>query len=583
MQGKSHDSRIQLPMLSLRRIPAGLALVLFFMAFTVFLMGWHLYSPDEEVVFRTAESLAHNCDLAILPIEGGFSTSKGKDGRQYGQYGLGQPILAVPFVFLGEGIAALTPDCLLSAFPRNVIVNQGRGQAWPVRTYVNGKNQVYRAHYNVFFPVHHDEGSLHDWMLRGAVSRMGQLTTALSMFILYCWAFLITGSRRAGLATGLLYGFCTVAFPHSRTFFSEPTVVLGLVWALYRLYRLDYLRRNNECCHSIYPGREVLYAGAGMALMLLTRSDSVFLLCGVGLYALFLVNTTSSSFSQRFMRTGLLGLFPMLAVGAILYANYWRFGSVFSTGYEDQAGGFAFDTPLLYGLRGFLLSPGRSIFVFSPLLLLAPWGFYHLWKREKALCLTIFICGGMHLIAMSTWRNWGGGWDWGPRHIFQLTPLLLLPICTLLHDRALVGWKKGGLALLIVLALLMNALGSLVFTWDSHRRLHDNALRSGENPYARMAHSPFVLADSTPMMHLKLLLGTEARSVVADLGEWVPSTPKQYSRYDYDLFSLKLVRAPIGKWKLLLLIPFTVSILTGVRLWQLLFTREGSASVCPKS
>ncbi len=93
---------------------------------------------------------------------------------------------------------------------------------------------------------------------------------------------------------------------------------------------------------------------------------------------------------------------PMLVCGAVvalfgfgyLFRNFYLFGNPFDTGYPSTFNNgknmLAFDTPLLTGLYGFLLSPGKSVLLFAPPVL---------------------------LLAIPGFENWRGamqGWLWSP-------------------------------------------------------------------------------------------------------------------------------------------------------------------------
>lgn len=524
----------------------------------------HLFSPDEEVMFRTAESLARLRGLAIEPIADGFSSQPGRDGREYGQYGVGNSLLAVPFIWGGLVAARLAPEALRAAFPENSLTPAGRA----VRLYRDPEGRIYRAHDRLYFQMHHAPGDLSAWILRARAAAMGAVTTALAALLLAMLAAELFRSRGGGVVVGLLYATCTVAWPHGRTFFSEPTVVLGMLFALWRLFRAE-----RGPCRS--RRREFLLAGAGVGWMLLCRNDSIFLAAGLGLYALLVcvsgVRAEKTGDSER-SESGPLTLlvnvgsellrfavFPLLAVGVILVLNHWRFGAFLSTGYESQEGGFEFSTPLFYGLHGLLFSPGRSLFVFSPILLLAPWGLVLLARAERRLTIGLLAMILLHLVAMAKWVNWGGGWDWGPRHVFQLTPLLALPLGALLAQWPLSRPRGYLFSVLILLSLGMNSLGLLVSPIDSHLRLFEEAYaRSGREDYARrvIARSPFVLAHSTPVQHAGLLLLEAGGGPVPEqLGPWRPGVAPVFSGYDYDLFFLKLWRAPVGWLRGLGLLP----------------------------
>jgi len=82
--------------------------------------------------------------------------------------------------------------------------------------------------------------------------------------------------------------------------------------------------------------------------------------------------------------------------------------------------------PLLRGLFSLLLSPGKSLFVYSPLLLLALPGTLLLLRRRgcEAILLLALAAGNVALFAC--WYDWGVGVSWGPRFLVPLVPLLLV-------------------------------------------------------------------------------------------------------------------------------------------------------------
>ncbi|MDI6784774.1 MAG: hypothetical protein QME64_11865, partial [bacterium] len=115
--------------------------------------------------------------------------------------------------------------------------------------------------------------------------------------------------------------------------------------------------------------------------------------------------------------------------GLVALYNYVRFGAVTSTGYESE--GVTFNYPMLDGLYGLLFSSGRSIFLFSPPILLFFFALKTFWqeKRNEAyFCSAIAV---FYLLFFSKWESWAGGWCWGPRHIFQIHIFLIIPLFAL--------------------------------------------------------------------------------------------------------------------------------------------------------
>jgi hypothetical protein len=93
-----------------------------------------------------------------------------------------------------------------------------------------------------------------------------------------------------------------------------------------------------------------------------------------------------------------------------------------------------FGYPLVAGIYGFLLSPTRSVFLYSlPLIgALVVWPrFFRENKRTAALFLGT---SAVFLLIYSKWFGWHGGYAWGPRYLVPVTGFLLIPFGYLIED-----------------------------------------------------------------------------------------------------------------------------------------------------
>jgi len=127
-----------------------------------------------------------------------------------------------------------------------------------------------------------------------------------------------------------------------------------------------------------------------------------------------------------------------LAVGAgvgvalLLWRNNYLHGGLFDFGYPSAAeGGKAlntFETPLTTGLLGFLVSPGKSIFLFCPPVLLALAGLPRLWRRDRGLAFVAAVAPVVYLLFFATYTQWEGGYCYGPRYLVPALAVLCLGI-----------------------------------------------------------------------------------------------------------------------------------------------------------
>jgi hypothetical protein len=124
------------------------------------------------------------------------------------------------------------------------------------------------------------------------------------------------------------------------------------------------------------------------------------------------------------------------------------------------------DTPLLAGLAGVLASPGRGLFVYSPVFLLAAIGLARAWRPGGDGLLRALAVGVVLTVLLySRWAKWWGGFTYGPRLLADLSPALtfgMLPLAGELRHR-----RDGQIAfaLLAVWSVGAHALGAFV---DDH-------------------------------------------------------------------------------------------------------------------
>ena len=159
--------------------------------------------------------------------------------------------------------------------------------------------------------------------------------------------------------------------------------------------------------------------------------------------------------------------FALPPVAALVLYNVWCFGSLAGSGGSTTAPAWAFfsPTPSLEGLVGILASPGRGLFVYSPVLVFSVAGLVLGLRRAPTLFAPLAVGVLMVIVVVGQWFRWWGGHTWGPRLLADVTPILcffLYPVIPVLdRHRAL----KAVFVLLAVLSFAAHGLGAFFYDW----------------------------------------------------------------------------------------------------------------------
>jgi hypothetical protein len=146
-------------------------------------------------------------------------------------------------------------------------------------------------------------------------------------------------------------------------------------------------------------------AGILLGGALLVRPDIVVLLP---------IYWTESRHLEKFAYLA-AGAFPFIL--AILGYNFYRFGSIFNDGHSQDPA-IAVDM-FGRGIPGLLFSPGKGLFWYAPLTILAIF-FCGDWRFWSPFVFSLVLHGFLH--------DWTGGTGWGPRFLFPVLPVLFMPI-----------------------------------------------------------------------------------------------------------------------------------------------------------
>lgn len=407
--------------------------------FYLLTMSGHTYSPDEETMLAVTRSLLARGEVAVRAEEVGSVAAlrPGRDAERYSPYGVLPSLLALPLHLLGASLGGA-------------------------------------------------DAAARDYSTRFTVTALNGPITAATAALLGAWALRLGSTRRWAMALGLGYGVATMAWPYARSFFSEPLAALLILIAAERIH---------ASAASPQPLRDLMIAGLATGLLLTTR-----LAAGVVMPVLAVAVLLASWHALHQRQTSgtrliapwfaynlvwLLALLPGLAL--LMWYNYARFGTLLASGYASEAR--LFITPLHEGLYGLLFSPGKSVLLYAPPLLLALPGSYLLWREgQRGVVLLGWGLFMSHVLLYARWNIWEGGGVWGPRFLLPVVaPLMLLGAGYWLRPgraqrsntvsygqvehlplKPRIGTLHKGLAVLLLLAGCIGNLGGVLLNFSTY-------------------------------------------------------------------------------------------------------------------
>lgn len=301
--------------------------------------------------------------------------STGRDGKTYSTYLPGQPVAIIPFDKLGQ----LTAIHL----------------RWPY-------------------------GPTVLWFAR----LVGPLFGALEVTLFFVFAVRLGYSLRRALLLSAIFGFATSVWPDEQSVLEHTEVAFFLLLGFYFAFRYREQRAG-------WP--YLLYSGAGLGGAAITRYQDAFLgLVAVGVYLLLPGGADDLGGQPGQLRRLLarvrslvlvgLGLLPFAVVD--LWYGWIRFGTPFATGHHETLFGYS----MYKGIPGLLVSPGKGLIWYSPVILLLAIAGPRFYRRYPAFTLASAVVVAAFVLFYANITFWHGDPTWGPRYIYPTLPFLTLPL-----------------------------------------------------------------------------------------------------------------------------------------------------------
>jgi len=401
-------------------------LFLFFTSFYLLFSGDHFsesyYASDERLMILTTQQIVDNFSLHF-PETYGVTTSR---------YGILQPVVAIPFYLLSK-VAGLF--------------------------FLETKREIVSI-FCIYFT--------------------NAFISAFLIVCFYSFSRYLRYTVKTAFYSSLVLGLCTIIFPYSKYFFVEPLVALTLLNSVYNFVKATKISSASKENEQYAPTKRNFYlfkSSIWLSLSILAKIDNLPLIL-IFIPAIILLNyrrkqngrskksincmTGIPACQKKAGGTPALLVFfiPLVICGIILLIlNYLRFGSLFTSGYNEEP----FTTNLLVGVYGLLFSTGKGLLIYSPPIIISLFLIRRFWRKRAF--LTVFIIGItiVKLYFFGKWWSWYGGWSWGSRFLLPLVPLYLLFI-----NEAFLRYKRFSpiirilIILIVIVGFVVQLLGVMV-------------------------------------------------------------------------------------------------------------------------
>jgi hypothetical protein len=283
------------------------------------------------------------------------------------------------------------------------------------------------------------------------------------------WRFALTAGACLRATTVLM--FATMLLPYSRALSDVSSAAAWLGWGLAFSSRAT---RGGGTGSALLAGICLGAAGA-------TRTSTAVVILPI---VALLAAQSPRRMRARHLAALVAGAAPFVAM--VLWFNDLRMGSPWMPALLHPQ--YAIVHPGLGswtdGVFGTLVSPGKSIFVFSPILLLSLVGAARLWKDARGEAVAILASLVLFLAAHGGNQAWAGDWAWGHRYSIFIIPLLWLPGALLFVRLGPGSRGRRAASALLALSLAVQALPLLVHWQYQYSRMWGEGRLNQSTPWS---------------------------------------------------------------------------------------------------
>src|SRR5438445_1092216 len=353
---------------------------------------------------------------------------RGRGGRIYSWYGIGQSLLMLPADLVGTWVAhwKIFADYGDDPAVRSIVVSYGTGILVNVLTAFVGFRLLHQLRFSV---------------------------------------------RESALGVLALL-FCTTHLHYTQNMMENNYIMLLTLVGF--SFQFEWLSTGSR--------RALLIGSAALGLNLLTRLTTGLDLLASGVFLLLalLFEQRGASVLPRF-RIYIKIAIPVYAIFGLIdrFYQFYRFGSftntyvtIFAQEYHrldpTLPPNYPWETPFRAGFLGPLIAPEKSIFLFDPLLVLTIVISVLAWKRFspqiKAYVLTAFLLLLGYIAFYAKYTVWSGDFAWGDRYVSTAAELAgFISVPLLLRYRRQLGKPIWILGIVLIVISTCIQIASLAF------------------------------------------------------------------------------------------------------------------------
>lgn len=383
-----------------------------------------VYAVGDSGVLYIDDYHTNTGDKACYPTDA-FTREEGNPaggscaGHFYTDKSLGPSLVALPFYMLFKGIAALPP------VERFIASGSGLGS---LSDTLNADGQGIRPQ------------AVYEYMALTFMTFFASaLPSAYLGVVLFWMAARFARKDSYAFLLALAYGLGTMAFPYSNALYQHQLAAFGAFVGFFLLWHV--INENASL-------RWLWLVGLLFSFAAITEYPIIPALGILFLWAVYRMPNRLALYRV------VVAAIPLLLLLAAF--NYTTFNSVLPVGYnystnwqgEHQTGFLSLQLPSgenLLRLYGLTFSPVRGIFLTSPFLLLAIWGFTLMWRErqdQRGATLAIALFTAYFFFYNSSSVMWWGGFTVGPRYLIPMLPFLCLPFIFVLNHLLSKVWGR---------------------------------------------------------------------------------------------------------------------------------------------